>query len=149
MTFIASVLRQFNWAASLTPWVPWVLGVGKWLEGLALLSGPGPCLTLYSSTSLSIRSSDSEEAFETPESTTPVKAPPAPPPPPPEVIPEPEISTQPPLEEPGNQGSGTPREQPWAGPLGDSQLEEGVPGADPGAGSPAAQASLCWAAFHE
>ncbi|XP_073096391.1 transforming acidic coiled-coil-containing protein 2 isoform X27 [Manis javanica] len=46
-------------------------------------------------------SSDSEEAFETPESTTPVKAPPAPPPPPPEVIPEPEISTQPPLEEPG------------------------------------------------
>ncbi|XP_036754605.2 transforming acidic coiled-coil-containing protein 2 isoform X6 [Manis pentadactyla] len=47
------------------------------------------------------RSSDSEEAFETPESTTPVKAPPAPPPPPPEVVPEPEISTQPPLEEPG------------------------------------------------
>uniref|UniRef100_A0A7N5K8Y5 Transforming acidic coiled-coil containing protein 2 n=1 Tax=Ailuropoda melanoleuca TaxID=9646 RepID=A0A7N5K8Y5_AILME len=47
------------------------------------------------------RSSDSEEAFETPESTTPVKAPPAPPPPPPEVTPEPEISTQPPLEEPG------------------------------------------------
>ncbi|XP_019660702.1 transforming acidic coiled-coil-containing protein 2 isoform X6 [Ailuropoda melanoleuca] len=46
-------------------------------------------------------SSDSEEAFETPESTTPVKAPPAPPPPPPEVTPEPEISTQPPLEEPG------------------------------------------------
>ncbi|XP_019660700.2 transforming acidic coiled-coil-containing protein 2 isoform X4 [Ailuropoda melanoleuca] len=52
------------------------------------------------------RSSDSEEAFETPESTTPVKAPPAPPPPPPEVTPEPEISTQPPLEEPGNQGCG-------------------------------------------
>nr|XP_055209935.1 transforming acidic coiled-coil-containing protein 2 isoform X1 [Gorilla gorilla gorilla] len=47
------------------------------------------------------RSSDSEEAFETPESTTPVKAPPAPPPPPPEVIPEPEVSAQPPLEEPG------------------------------------------------
>ncbi|NP_001425298.1 transforming acidic coiled-coil-containing protein 2 isoform m [Homo sapiens] len=47
------------------------------------------------------RSSDSEEAFETPESTTPVKAPPAPPPPPPEVIPEPEVSTQPPPEEPG------------------------------------------------
>ncbi|XP_035926147.1 transforming acidic coiled-coil-containing protein 2 isoform X13 [Halichoerus grypus] len=46
-------------------------------------------------------SSDSEEAFETPESTTPVKAPPAPPPPPPEVTPEPEISAQPPLEEPG------------------------------------------------
>ncbi|XP_017364105.1 transforming acidic coiled-coil-containing protein 2 isoform X15 [Cebus imitator] len=47
------------------------------------------------------RSSDSEEAFETPESTTPVKAPSAPPPPPPEVIPEPEVSAQPPLEEPG------------------------------------------------
>ncbi|XP_054378946.2 transforming acidic coiled-coil-containing protein 2 isoform X3 [Pongo abelii] len=47
------------------------------------------------------RSSDSEEAFETPESTTPVKAPPAPPPPPPEVIPEPEVSAQPPVEEPG------------------------------------------------
>uniref|UniRef100_H0X1S7 Transforming acidic coiled-coil containing protein 2 n=1 Tax=Otolemur garnettii TaxID=30611 RepID=H0X1S7_OTOGA len=47
------------------------------------------------------RSSDSEEAFETPESTTPVKAPPAPPPPPPEVIPEPEISAQLPPEEPG------------------------------------------------
>eukprot|EP00071_Canis_lupus_P034111 XP_022267668.1 transforming acidic coiled-coil-containing protein 2 isoform X13 [Canis lupus familiaris] len=46
-------------------------------------------------------SSDSEEAFETPESTTPVKAPPAPPPPPPEVTLEPEISAQPPLEEPG------------------------------------------------
>uniref|UniRef100_A0A8C3WNV6 Transforming acidic coiled-coil-containing protein C-terminal domain-containing protein n=1 Tax=Catagonus wagneri TaxID=51154 RepID=A0A8C3WNV6_9CETA len=46
-------------------------------------------------------SSDSEEAFETPESTTPVKAPPAPPPPPPEVVPEPEISAQPPPEEPG------------------------------------------------
>ncbi|XP_061259703.1 transforming acidic coiled-coil-containing protein 2 isoform X16 [Bos javanicus] len=47
------------------------------------------------------RSSDSEEAFETPESTTPVKAPPAPPPPPPEVIAEPEVSVQAPLEEPG------------------------------------------------
>ncbi|XP_076982387.1 transforming acidic coiled-coil-containing protein 2 isoform X3 [Tamandua tetradactyla] len=47
------------------------------------------------------RSSDSEEAFETPESTTPVKAPPAPPPPPPEAIPEPETSAQPPSEEPG------------------------------------------------
>ncbi|XP_075828611.1 transforming acidic coiled-coil-containing protein 2 isoform X8 [Microtus pennsylvanicus] len=47
------------------------------------------------------RSSDSEEAFETPESTTPVKAPPAPPPPPPEVIPEPEVSTPPAPEEPG------------------------------------------------
>ncbi|XP_073760172.1 transforming acidic coiled-coil-containing protein 2 isoform X3 [Callorhinus ursinus] len=53
------------------------------------------------------RSSDSEEAFETPESTTPVKAPPAPPPPPPEVTPEPEITAQPPLEEPGNQGCGS------------------------------------------
>uniref|UniRef100_A0A671EZW1 Transforming acidic coiled-coil containing protein 2 n=1 Tax=Rhinolophus ferrumequinum TaxID=59479 RepID=A0A671EZW1_RHIFE len=47
------------------------------------------------------RSSDSEEAFETPESTTPVKAPPAPPPPPPEFIPEPEVSAPPPPEEPG------------------------------------------------
>lgn len=47
------------------------------------------------------RSSDSEEAFETPESTTPVKAPPAPPPPPSEVIPEPEVSAPPPPEEPG------------------------------------------------
>ncbi|XP_055464953.1 transforming acidic coiled-coil-containing protein 2 isoform X2 [Psammomys obesus] len=46
-------------------------------------------------------SSDSEEAFETPESTTPVKAPPAPPPPPPEVTPEPEVSTPPASEEPG------------------------------------------------
>lgn len=46
-------------------------------------------------------SSDSEEAFETPESTTPVKAPPAPPPPPPEVIPEPEVSVPPSPEEPG------------------------------------------------
>ncbi|XP_010631047.1 transforming acidic coiled-coil-containing protein 2 isoform X1 [Fukomys damarensis] len=47
------------------------------------------------------RSSDSEEAFETPESTTPVKAPPAPPLPPPEVIPEPEVSAPPASEEPG------------------------------------------------
>ncbi|XP_051049117.1 transforming acidic coiled-coil-containing protein 2 isoform X4 [Phodopus roborovskii] len=46
-------------------------------------------------------SSDSEEAFETPESTTPVKAPPAPPPPPPEVTPEPEVSAPPAPEEPG------------------------------------------------
>ncbi|XP_043839059.1 transforming acidic coiled-coil-containing protein 2 isoform X2 [Dromiciops gliroides] len=47
------------------------------------------------------RSSDSEEAFETPESTTPVKAPPAPPPPPPEIITEQEIRPQPPPEDPG------------------------------------------------
>ncbi|XP_057635539.1 transforming acidic coiled-coil-containing protein 2 isoform X4 [Chionomys nivalis] len=46
-------------------------------------------------------SSDSEEAFETPESTTPVKAPPAPPPPPPEVTPEPEVSAPPVPEESG------------------------------------------------
>ncbi|KAF6111756.1 transforming acidic coiled-coil containing protein 2 [Phyllostomus discolor] len=46
-------------------------------------------------------SSDSEEAFETPESTTPVKAPPAPPPPPPEVVPEPEVSVPLAPEEPG------------------------------------------------
>ncbi|XP_060027109.1 transforming acidic coiled-coil-containing protein 2 isoform X3 [Erinaceus europaeus] len=48
------------------------------------------------------RSSDSEEAFETPESTTPVKAPPAPPPPPPEVTPEPEVCAPPSPEEPGS-----------------------------------------------
>ncbi|XP_072480522.1 transforming acidic coiled-coil-containing protein 2 isoform X2 [Notamacropus eugenii] len=47
------------------------------------------------------RSSDSEEAFETPESTTPVKAPPAPPPPPPEIITEQETRLQPPPEDPG------------------------------------------------
>ncbi|XP_054974906.1 transforming acidic coiled-coil-containing protein 2 isoform X3 [Sorex araneus] len=56
-------------------------------------------------------SSDSEEAFETPESTTPVKTPPAPPPPPPEVVPEPEVSTQPAPEEPG-----CPAEPPPAAP---------------------------------
>lgn len=69
---------------------------------------PRPLSNLLSTPSLSIRSSDSEEAFETPESTTPVKAPPAPPPPPSEVIPEPEVSAPPPPEEPGNQGSGAP-----------------------------------------
>ncbi|XP_027695563.1 transforming acidic coiled-coil-containing protein 2 isoform X1 [Vombatus ursinus] len=47
------------------------------------------------------RSSDSEEAFETPESTTPVKAPPAPPPPPPEAITEQEIRPRPAPEDPG------------------------------------------------
>ncbi|XP_051837543.1 transforming acidic coiled-coil-containing protein 2 isoform X9 [Antechinus flavipes] len=47
------------------------------------------------------KSSDSEEAFETPESTTPVKAPPAPPPPPPEIVTEQEIRPQPPPEDPG------------------------------------------------
>uniref|UniRef100_A0A4X2LP89 Transforming acidic coiled-coil-containing protein C-terminal domain-containing protein n=1 Tax=Vombatus ursinus TaxID=29139 RepID=A0A4X2LP89_VOMUR len=46
-------------------------------------------------------SSDSEEAFETPESTTPVKAPPAPPPPPPEAITEQEIRPRPAPEDPG------------------------------------------------
>ncbi|XP_036915489.1 transforming acidic coiled-coil-containing protein 2 isoform X3 [Sturnira hondurensis] len=50
------------------------------------------------------RSSDSEEAFETPESTTPVKAPPAPPPPPPEVIPEPEVTVPLSPEEPVSSG---------------------------------------------
>lgn len=65
--------------------------------------------------SLSTRSSDSEEAFETPESTTPVKAPPAPPPPPPEVTPEPEVIEPPAPEEPGNQMSGATgsRGQSW------------------------------------
>ncbi|XP_025970751.2 transforming acidic coiled-coil-containing protein 2 isoform X3 [Dromaius novaehollandiae] len=54
------------------------------------------------------RSSDSEEAFETPESTTPVKAPPSPPQPPPEAaaavvadIAEQEIRPQLPLEDTG------------------------------------------------
>ncbi|GAB0191958.1 transforming acidic coiled-coil-containing protein 2 [Grus japonensis] len=56
------------------------------------------------------RSSDSEEAFETPESTTPVKAPPSPPQPPPEAaaaaavvadIAEQEIKPQLPLEDTG------------------------------------------------
>uniref|UniRef100_A0A480X511 Transforming acidic coiled-coil-containing protein 2 isoform X33 n=2 Tax=Sus scrofa TaxID=9823 RepID=A0A480X511_PIG len=59
---------------------------------------PASDLSLEASEAMS---SDSEEAFETPESTTPVKAPPAPPPPPPEVVPEPEVSAQPPPEEPG------------------------------------------------
>ncbi|XP_025061697.1 transforming acidic coiled-coil-containing protein 2 isoform X8 [Alligator sinensis] len=40
------------------------------------------------------RSSDSEEAFETPESTTPVKAPPAPPQPPPEAAPAADAAEQ-------------------------------------------------------
>ncbi|XP_023417326.1 transforming acidic coiled-coil-containing protein 2 isoform X18 [Cavia porcellus] len=61
---------------------------------------PAPSLDLNQEVSEAM-SSDSEEAFETPESTTPVKAPPAPPPPPPEVIPEPEISAPPAPEEPG------------------------------------------------
>uniref|UniRef100_A0A8D1FKJ9 Transforming acidic coiled-coil containing protein 2 n=1 Tax=Sus scrofa TaxID=9823 RepID=A0A8D1FKJ9_PIG len=65
-------------------------------------SSPGGDVSGLVSTALTAqRSSDSEEAFETPESTTPVKAPPAPPPPPPEVVPEPEVSAQPPPEEPG------------------------------------------------
>uniref|UniRef100_A0A7N5P2L5 Transforming acidic coiled-coil containing protein 2 n=1 Tax=Ailuropoda melanoleuca TaxID=9646 RepID=A0A7N5P2L5_AILME len=68
---------------------------------LAASSHHGDAISQVSRDLTAQRSSDSEEAFETPESTTPVKAPPAPPPPPPEVTPEPEISTQPPLEEPG------------------------------------------------
>ncbi|XP_073859063.1 transforming acidic coiled-coil-containing protein 2 isoform X42 [Macaca fascicularis] len=64
----------------------------------SLQPAPASDLNLEASEAMS---SDSEEAFETPESTTPVKAPPAPPPPPPEVIPEPEVSAQPPPEEPG------------------------------------------------
>ncbi|XP_017364116.1 transforming acidic coiled-coil-containing protein 2 isoform X23 [Cebus imitator] len=64
----------------------------------SLQPAPASDLNLEASEAMS---SDSEEAFETPESTTPVKAPSAPPPPPPEVIPEPEVSAQPPLEEPG------------------------------------------------
>ncbi|XP_033617276.1 transforming acidic coiled-coil-containing protein 2 isoform X6 [Fukomys damarensis] len=61
---------------------------------------PAPSLDLNQEVSEAM-SSDSEEAFETPESTTPVKAPPAPPLPPPEVIPEPEVSAPPASEEPG------------------------------------------------
>ncbi|XP_045734959.1 transforming acidic coiled-coil-containing protein 2 isoform X4 [Mirounga angustirostris] len=68
---------------------------------LAASSHHGDAISQVSRDLTAQRSSDSEEAFETPESTTPVKAPPAPPPPPPEVTPEPEISAQPPLEEPG------------------------------------------------
>ncbi|XP_032738049.1 transforming acidic coiled-coil-containing protein 2 isoform X2 [Lontra canadensis] len=68
---------------------------------LAASSHHGDVLSQVSRDLTAQRSSDSEEAFETPESTTPVKAPPAPPPPPPEVTPEPEVSVQPPLEEPG------------------------------------------------
>lgn len=59
------------------------------------------------------RSSDSEEAFETPESTTPVKAPPSPPQPPPEAaaaaavvvadVAEQEIKPQLPVEDTGNE----------------------------------------------
>ncbi|XP_037587324.1 transforming acidic coiled-coil-containing protein 2 isoform X11 [Cebus imitator] len=68
---------------------------------LAAASHHGDVVGQVSTDLTAQRSSDSEEAFETPESTTPVKAPSAPPPPPPEVIPEPEVSAQPPLEEPG------------------------------------------------
>lgn len=60
------------------------------------------------------RSSDSEEAFETPESTTPVKAPPSPPQPPPEAVvaaaavvadvAEQEIKAQLPSEDTGKEG---------------------------------------------
>ncbi|XP_047559095.1 transforming acidic coiled-coil-containing protein 2 isoform X4 [Lutra lutra] len=74
---------------------------------LAASSHHGDVLSQVSRDLTAQRSSDSEEAFETPESTTPVKAPPAPPPPPPEVTPEPEVSVQLPLEEPGNQGCGS------------------------------------------
>lgn len=120
MTFLVSVLEPFNWAASLIP----LGGVSQEATLCSAALAPGPCLTLCFSPSLSLRSSDSEEAFETPESTTPVKAPPAPPPPPPEFIPEPEVSAPPPPEEPGNQGSGAP----WGdtAPLPGVQLEEGT-----------------------
>ncbi|XP_049711705.1 transforming acidic coiled-coil-containing protein 2 isoform X3 [Elephas maximus indicus] len=72
------------------------------LEHGSLASGPAADGVEASIPSRDLsRSSDSEEAFETPESTTPVKAPPAPPSPPPEVIPESGVSTQPLPEEPG------------------------------------------------
>ncbi|XP_062491253.1 transforming acidic coiled-coil-containing protein 2 isoform X3 [Pezoporus occidentalis] len=60
------------------------------------------------------RSSDSEEAFETPESTTPVKAPPSPPQPPPEAaavvadIAEQELKPQLPLEDTGSCSEAVP-----------------------------------------
>ncbi|XP_072596382.1 transforming acidic coiled-coil-containing protein 2 isoform X18 [Vulpes vulpes] len=82
------------------PLVEWA----QWMWTAVTSSGDSSLMALQGSSGK--RSSDSEEAFETPESTTPVKAPPAPPPPPPEVTLEPEISAQPPLEEPGNQGCG-------------------------------------------
>ncbi|XP_072596383.1 transforming acidic coiled-coil-containing protein 2 isoform X19 [Vulpes vulpes] len=77
------------------PLVEWA----QWMWTAVTSSGDSSLMALQGSSGK--RSSDSEEAFETPESTTPVKAPPAPPPPPPEVTLEPEISAQPPLEEPG------------------------------------------------
>ncbi|XP_036278875.1 transforming acidic coiled-coil-containing protein 2 isoform X2 [Pipistrellus kuhlii] len=81
-------------------------------------------------------SSDSEEAFETPESTTPVKAPPAPPPPPPEVVPEPEVSAPPSPEEPGGG-------EPAPGP-------DGPPSVPPADGSPLRPpAHSCSAVFDE
>ncbi|XP_052616793.1 transforming acidic coiled-coil-containing protein 2 isoform X1 [Peromyscus californicus insignis] len=73
-------------------WARWMWAAVSGSEDSGLLAAQG---------SSRKRSSDSEEAFETPESTTPVKAPPAPPPPPPEVTPEPEVSAPPAPEEPG------------------------------------------------
>lgn len=91
-------------------------------EGCATSSGiPAfPSLTCKGESSLCspvsalifLRSSDSEEAFETPESTTPVKAPPSPPQPPPEAaaaaavvadVAEQEIKPQLPVEDTGNE----------------------------------------------
>lgn len=72
------------------------------------------------------RSSDSEEAFETPESTTPVKAPPSPPQPPPEAaaaaevvadVAEQEIKPQLPVEDTGNE---------WDTLLGEVNMQGGV-----------------------
>ncbi|XP_021574275.1 transforming acidic coiled-coil-containing protein 2 [Carlito syrichta] len=71
----------------------------RWMWAAVTSSGDSSLLVLQGGSGK--RSSDSEEAFETPESTTPVKAPPAPPPPPPEAIPEPEVSAQPLPEERG------------------------------------------------
>ncbi|KAM9285454.1 transforming acidic coiled-coil-containing protein 2 [Morus bassanus] len=81
---------------------------------LAAAPGDGvelPAQETEGSTREKKRSSDSEEAFETPESTTPVKAPPSPPQPPPEAaaaaaavvadIAEQEIKPQLPLEDTG------------------------------------------------
>ncbi|XP_050191065.1 transforming acidic coiled-coil-containing protein 2 isoform X2 [Myiozetetes cayanensis] len=82
-------------------------------EPLAVAPGDGvelPAQETEASTGEKKRSSDSEEAFETPESTTPVKAPPSPPQPAPEAaaaavvvadIAEQEIKPQLPLEDTG------------------------------------------------
>ncbi|XP_042643675.1 transforming acidic coiled-coil-containing protein 2 isoform X2 [Tyto alba] len=92
--------------------------IGKEVDNLIckdilLATAPGdgvelPAQETEGSTHEKKRSSDSEEAFETPESTTPVKAPPSPPQPPPAAaavvvadVAEQEVKPQLPLEETG------------------------------------------------